>query len=789
MAQFKATPKAILKGIRDLSKRALVPAPEQIPTNLPQVFLLAERGPAWPQVVIGDAFTSLYGDKTLDLQSKYANHQTVLATTMMKNGNSLLVQRIVPPGAKKALLRLSVEVIRTQVTKYQRDPDTGHYLYDAEGNPKPEMTGPTGSQVPATVEGYRVIPHIGVEHYSVGGGPGNLPNQQLFGNAKAHELRLGDTSTGGANPVTLSTYTDDVMSTIYPIIDQEVSFAGEYGNLVGMALSAPSTDTNPPANAALIEAKKAFMYRFAMLEKPKVNAMGNVLPTLLGDSDVDLTFRETTLDNSGNYISVQEALLQAYTDIDTPGYAPVYGPFGRAHVYTDDIETLSDLLIDGEVGVNPIPSAPGEKSSDVYFCNDAGDPERSAWRTQEGRFSDEDGDVLPGVTYLINFLTGVDQRGVPYETFTTEKAPLFGGVVIGAQSQLYAGGGDDGLSTDASPTVARLADLKTYDAAVNNVLTNWGLMVANPGETPIPMLDDAQFPLNSVWDSGFSMETKLKLLKPMARRKDVMAILSPQEVAHSNPEDDADDPVWVYATQNDETAENGNAMSLKEAALNYPESEAYGTPACRAMIIGHSGYQINSLWKGLLPLTIDFANKVSRYMGAGNGIWDNAYAFDQPGLNQVEGFRGVNLTWKNDKTYDNNWDNGLVFVRHYDRSSLFYPAFQTVYPDDTSVLNNFFTMAVGVEVEKVCQRTWRDLTGRTLSIARFEELSDQLIEEKTRGRFDDRVIIIPRTSHTAADKQRGFSWTCEAELYAPNMSTVGSFTINARRIDELDSAA
>jgi hypothetical protein len=87
-----------------------------------------------------------------------------------------------------------------------------------------------------------------------------------------------------------------------------------------------------------------------------------------------------------------------------------------------------------------------------------------------------------------------------------------------------------------------------------------------------------------------------------------------------------------------------------------------------------------------------------------------------------------------------------------------------------------------VEVEKVAERAWRELTGTSkLTRAQFIERSNALITEKTQGRFDDRVIVEPRTYFTDFDQALGYSWSCDISLFLNNMMTVGTYTIIARR--------
>ena len=67
----------------------------------------------------------------------------------------------------------------------------------------------------------------------------------------------------------------------------------------------------------------------------------------------------------------------------------------------------------------------------------------------------------------------------------------------------------------------------------------------------------------------------------------------------------------------------------------------------------------------------------------------------------------------------------------------------------------------------------------------FIARSDALIKANVAGKFDARVVIVPETFYTSDDDQRGYSWSCNIHMYAPNMKTVGTFTIVAHRIEDL----
>lgn len=770
----KATPRAILRGIQDLSRRPLVVEAEQIPQHLPHVFLFTERGPQEPQLVIGDAFSRTYGSASLDFQSKFATHQTVLAQVLSANGNSMMVQRLKPSGATTAMLRLSVEVVRTKLDKYQRWPD-GTFKVDAT----------TGLRLVDTADNYEGFRLVWRRSNIWTGG------QKAFGAAQPKANYRTASATAGLSTYDGSGALDDATSTVFPILDLEVSSFGSYGNRVGIRLFAPNADGVSPGDAGKMAAIKSYLYRMACVEKPENLTTPNITTNNGGDLFMDLAFKREVADpQTGLNLSFDPTFIESYQELDVVDQPVKYGPFGRAFMYHDNLQTVLELLRDGTdtgsawyVGNTNSSTfggvtvaATGEKQWDT--------PAVGYGRTAPLAFA------LANNRHLLNVLTGIDPNGVPYETIDVSKTVTLGGVAFTENTTHYADGGKDGLVDDIDQKEERLANLQIFDSLVYDECANYG---DKPYSTA---LDSAKYPQSAIWDTGFSLETKKKLLVPMSRRKDMYVVLATQAVAeyevpgmpYDNDPNSVDYNPFNWQGQNNTTDENAFAVALRTAASLYPESEIYGTSVCRATIIGHSGDLLNSPWKHYkLPLTIDFADKVSKYMGAGIGRWTNGQAYDEAPRNQVSMFKNVNNTYKSDSNYNKDWDAGLVWVQYFDRRNLFYPAFQTAYPDDTSVLNAFTTMAACVELEKVAQRSWRELTGNsTLTPEQFIERSNQLIIDNTKDRFDGRFVIVPETFFTEADTQRGYSWSCNIHIYANNMRTVGSFTIVAHRLEDLN---
>lgn len=357
--------------------------------------------------------------------------------------------------------------------------------------------------------------------------------------------------------------------------------------------------------------------------------------------------------------------------------------------------------------------------------------------------------------YLVNFIGATHTSGAEYHTYQI-LGPSSNGLMLNEYSTIYAMNGGDGTCT-----------FQTFDDLVAREAANFGDLKA-------PLLDMAQYPLSVVYDSGFSLPTKRKLYTIMSRRKDVNVVTATQ----------------VFTDAPNTTAEESSlATALSVAARLFPESEAFGTPVVRASVVGHCGKMINSDYKGYVPLTVDLAGKMAKYMGSGDKTWDSQNSPDDTNK-LVTNFRDVNCTWKPNATNTRDWGVGLIRVQYFDRRRLMYPGLRTAYPDDTSVFNNLINAFILGDLEKVCFETWAELTGNSrLTPDQFNDKSDRIIAKKIneRGSYDGRVVVRPRTVTTSVDANNGFSWTTYLDLYANNGKTVGVYSINGFRKSDLQA--
>jgi len=369
-------------------------------------------------------------------------------------------------------------------------------------------------------------------------------------------------------------------------------------------------------------------------------------------------------------------------------------------------------------------------------------------------FSDFDGSS--DEKHRFNLFGGTTSTGVPYHTYQIVTG-TGGAVRLAENSNLMATGGTDGTMNN-----------EVYANLVKEACAEF----ANPAS---PLKDLAKYPYSCIYDSGFPLETKKALCQILAQRKNTWVGLS-THVFGARP-----------LTAAEETA---MASTLLAHIQNYPESEYFGTSTMRGILIGGSGRLMNSAVRQHLPLTLELLDKVAEYTGAGDGNWKSAARFDVDSGRDIKLFTDLNVNARSDDTRDANWMVGLVTPESFDRTLYYFPAFQTVYDRDDSVLNSFVTMLAIADLQVIGEETRRKFSGRSdLTNLEFVTEVNKFMTERIAGRYDNRFIIQPQAYITAHDEARGYSWTTKIVIGAPGMKTVQTLSIEGQRIEALTEGA
>ena len=741
---FSSKPRDILIGTKDVSTRQPVPEDIAIPTHLQWMPTFAEKGDGVPAILRKNSAARNYGNRTFDEASELATHQTPFINLALSNGNPVTLQRIIPDGAKTAMLRISVEVIKADLPIYERT-ESGAYKYEYNQYEQRVRV------IKETKEGVRLVFHTTVEPWKAAAGQ---EAEALFGAGTVIDsFRAGTISAADGTKLGNA----DETSGLYPLLDFQVNSPGSYGNRLGLRLQIPHGNSVSPADTATIWSSLAYLYRLGVVEKDRVSGEVTMHETNQAELTIDVSLKEgARSDRLDIPMTIDPRFINAFK-IEGNGITPDFAaPFNKLKVYRENIQAVAAIVMETEKAYND--DRIGFGSMPLSDAN----------------------------PYLVNFLGGYDELGIPYFTVDTEHSALFDGVAISADTTLYASGGDDGLIVKENGEYDTLANLEIFDSAVRKLAENFD-------NTPsVRYTNYAKYPFSAIWDSGYSVETKKAFLNILTLRKDVAVVNATYALADYVTVNVGGVPTKKWSWLDDLSPEEEVSLAgiLRTYASLHPESEAYGTPCCRALVIGYSGRVINGKYTRRLPLSYEYLNKVSKFMGSPSGIWNGELAYDLRGNNFVDLMTDVSTTWLSEQLGNQAWSNGLVYVEDFDTARLFFPGIRTVYSKETSVLNADITMWAICLIERVCHLSWRELSGNSKwGRERFAQESDKIITDRLTGVFDDRFQFRVSTTFDEADKANGFSWSCVVDLYANNMLTVGKHTVVAHRMEDYTANA
>ena len=354
--------------------------------------------------------------------------------------------------------------------------------------------------------------------------------------------------------------------------------------------------------------------------------------------------------------------------------------------------------------------------------------------------------------WLLDFLTATDMNGNAHYGFQVNRT----GSVVSENYTYYLQGGNDGDLSNASFETAIISE-------INNNFQN-----------PLyPLIDSAKFPFSCMYDSGFSnnsnplLNVKKTIMKWTSYRKDVHVAIGTHVVGEA--------PLTV-------SEEISVGTDLKASAMLYAESALWGTPACRIVLMMQSGLLTSDPYTQRVSTVFDLGIKRAGYLGASSGFMKTGLGYDIAPANQVTVMKKLSNTFLNLNAKNQVWAAGLNSAQSFDRRAYFFPALQTVYGIQQSVLTGEMLMQICCDVTKQSQIVWRLLTGNSnLTEAQFIKRSNELLLSLVDGRYDGRVIIVPNTYFTAADQARGYSWTLDVTVFGNVPKTVATVNVITQR--------
>lgn len=532
-------------------------------------------------------------------------------------------------------------------------------------------------------------------------------------------------------------------STIIPICDAVANFKGkDYNNsgFIFSMISEKNKDTN------LVDKMKSLLYNLQIVRRADEKSSIVAKENIFGAISSQFTLNGAEHPFLGKVLDITNA-KKAWENTEDTRYDIVYNEFEDIYFYQDNIDEILESFMENEKEF--ISSTPQSWN----------DNETAATIEWFDYLSDNETELVENEKYLTNLFTGHSSKGVRY--FTLEMISDSSDIVdsdtklvtFGTNSPIWLAGGTDGTMTEEEFEDAVAIELAKY---------------LNPNSD---VQDTAINVETHFYDTGFT--TKIKDIAPYfsAVRKNTAFHLS----------------TYIDNYRRKMTVEEEYDMSvyLSIKAAVFPESEYYATKAFRGTINIGSGKARTSSYKHRLPLTYDLASKVSAYMGASDSMWKAGFDFSEGEKNMVESMIDLAPTFIPENLKVMLWDVQVNWAQPANRRQFFWPAVQTIYPYDDSVLNGYTTMATILYLNTIADRTWRKFSGNSRDSK--EVLRDRIIKfynEQVADKFDNSVsAIVPDVVFTEEDEIRGYSWTLNVSIYANVAKTVQTVAIFAYRAE------
>lgn len=749
-------PRLVYGGVTQADLAGPVYEEVPLPQHLPHCWFFAKFGTDKPVITPSSVFNDRYGSDTLLPSKPFFNHATGMMNIFLGQGRTILGERLIPPNAKKAMLRVSAEIIPTDKPVYERHAD-GRFVYAVN-----ETTGAYERVVKAgstPIKGWNVVIHKSLVPYASAG-----PDAVKFGMAGGGiNYRLGSVASHSDPTVKLGMIGSVAQqSRIFALFDSEIATYGDYGNKIGLEVQALTETSSPSINMTTLTATKAFPYNLRVMVLSDNTLIPTPVAALDGDDTIQMILKDNVVSpTEGTPLSFAQHFIRAYGD--PASLNSKAGPFGRVHVYSKNIADILKMLINGDADLN----ISGEKDFTQDYFAAGGDIDYANVENQ----------------HLLNFLTGVDYKGIPAYAFDVSQSDDFGGIRFDEGNVVYADGGDDGLILDEFGHPDRLANLRLLDELVREKAKNYGVLGPN-------MLNIARYPASAYYDSGFSVDTKIAMMTITAKRKDVVVVTGLHRIADFKPAFGNDEPEWGFTTTLTESEKRSIASNLYSNAQMIPESIIDGTGASRIVIVRGDSLPYDERIPYNVPFTFDIAYKASRYMGSSNGNWDGRYAFEDPTVKVLE-YVGQ-LDDSHDLTEPQAarfWEVGTCYPLYWNPSSLFWPYLRTVHAEPSSPLTSLEYVFGTCTAVKEAHKVWAILVGSNLEEAQFVERSNQLITDRLNSdtRFASKFRISVDTKITAADKKRRYSWTTEITFGSGDNKTVNNLKIKAASSDFMNN--
>ncbi len=349
-------------------------------------------------------------------------------------------------------------------------------------------------------------------------------------------------------------------------------------------------------------------------------------------------------------------------------------PFMDAYVYKENIDEIAQAL----------------------FAIESAEPKSKLIKNKFGEVSYRQMNLLGGV-----YPDNIPYYAIELDTTVTEYSLQYWHQSSGGISPFYLEDGTLPVNATA-PAPGRLKILTTMSSQLNRA-TGWDinqqLILADLTEykDSLMMVNYIRNRQSVMYDLGYNDEIKELLIEMLGVRKDHKLYL------HAG-----------YHGQTLSLAQRYSlAQSLSAKCQLTPESSKSGTPACRAMVNLWDGKIINESTGDRFTLLIDLAYAYAKFGGNSEGKLFAANSPDHGDNRVLQIMYDPTVDFESLDAASNNFTEGCLTIRPYDKDMYYRPALPTVYSLPNSVLKDDVTTSTCIAIEKILQDQWSIVSGDT----------------------------------------------------------------------------
>jgi hypothetical protein len=314
--------------------------------------------------------------------------------------------------------------------------------------------------------------------------------------------------------------------------------------------------------------------------------------------------------------------------------------------------------------------------------------------------------------WQINVVTLEDKDEVPYR----HAILVDSSIGLSDISVNYLSGGSDGELSD-----------EKFEEMFRALLT---------GATVPEIYDEGRYPLTHLYDVGYSLDTKYAMAQMIGEHPYISPTFACLVDVHDFP-------------TLEESVAIGNAIMTRVRLT--PESTVHGTGACRATVMGQSGYLHDTSIKFTVPHVFWIAYKRAIHQGntiiqgepTGEGNHENTF------------FRKTNWFPGTKQVLELLHKSNINYCQIKQMTVPFFPHIQSVYANKSSALVTAFFVDAIIYHKYIAYESWVANVGRDVPIESMFTTVKQEIETQSYRVYGGKYPVIATPYQTKDDAQRG----------------------------------